>query len=277
MASLVDKHGNVAIYGRLSWANFFDWLVTLCVGAIIILTTVNLGGVRPETQVVILPLYSMLLVLHGLWLALDRESPKRLSHVPLWFVPGMLWLLCSLLWFSPVKWLGWYEMIYALQAFIILWVLANNLRTRAHLWALILMSLLPSIVALYIGFDQFFQSPSNIASAMTDYPLLLNADFLGQATGVFADPNAFAAFLLILLPSLLIAGAVRRLPTILRILCLYIAGMLAFSLALTQTYWAAFLLVGMLAVVPWFCFRRLKTKVGYSILCLLYTSDAADD
>lgn len=266
MASIVDKHEFIESFRRHSWANFVDWLVTLCVGAIIILTTLQLGGVRPETQVALLPLYSILLALHGLWLAVDHDAPKRLSHIPIWFVPAVLWMLCSVLWFSSAKWLGWYEMIYTLQAFIVLWVLANNLRTRAHLWALMIMSLVPSIAAVFNGFYQFFQNPSSIVGAMTDFPLELNAEFLGRATGVFADPNTFATFLLILLPALLIAGAVKRLPRVIRILCMYIAAMFFLSIVLTQAFWAAIPLVLLLAIVPWFCFCKTKTKILYSVL-----------
>ena len=266
MASIVDKHGNIAIYGRLSWGNFVDWLVTLCLALIIFLTTVSLGGVRPDTQLALLPLFAILLTLHGIWLAVDDASPKRLSHIPFWFVPALLWMLCSVHWFSPVPWRGWYEMIYALQAFIILWVLSNNVRTRAHLWSLIIMSLAPAPLALFNGFYQFFQEPKSILGAMTDYGLELNSDFLGQATGAFADPNSFAAFLLILLPSLLIMAGVTRLPKILRLLALYIALMFFVGIALTQSYWASAVVVMLVATVPWFCFRRLKVCLLYSCL-----------
>ena len=90
MASIVDKHGNIAIFGQLSWGNFIDWLVTLCLGLIILLTTLSLGGVRPDTQWAILPLFAVLLTLHGIWLAVDNTSPKRLSHIPVWFVPALI-------------------------------------------------------------------------------------------------------------------------------------------------------------------------------------------
>ncbi len=272
MASIVDKHGNIAFFGRLSWGNFLDWLVTLCLGGIIMLTTVSLGGVRPDTHLALLPLYVLLLFLHGLWLALDRESPKRLSHIPFWFVPGLFWMLCSILWVSPVPWRGWYEMVYALEVFIVLWVLANNVRSRAHLWLLIIMSLAPSVVAIFNGFYQFFQSPDRMMSAMTDYRLELNTEFLGRATGAFADPNSFAAFLLILLPSLLIAAAVPRLPKIIRLLALYIALMFLGAVAFTQSYWATALVVLLLAIVPWFCFRTLKRRVLFSSMGIIAAS-----
>lgn len=269
MASIVDRHGNIPIFGQLSWANFVDWLVTFCVGAIIILTALNLGGVRPDTQVILLPLYTLLLCMHGLWLAVDRSSPKRLSHIPLWFVPALLWMLCSILWVSPVKWLGWLEMIYALQAFILLWVLSNNLRTRAHLWALLLIILFPSVAALYHGFNQFFQDPASMAGAMIDYPLRLNSEFLGRATGTFADPNSFAAFMLMLMPLVLVAAAVKRLPIILRIFCLYVGIMFFFAIAISRTYWAALMVVLLLAIIPWFCYRKYKVRFRFSLIGVL--------
>lgn len=279
MASIVDKHGNIAIYGRLSWGNFVDWLVTLCLGLIIFLTTISLGGVRPDTQWALLPLFAILLTLHGIWLAVDDASPKRLSHIPFWFVPALLWMLCSVHWFSPVPWRGWYEMIYAMQAFIAIWVLSNNVRTRSHLWSLIIMSLLPAPLALFNGFYQFFQEPMSTLGAMTDYGLELHSDFLGQATGAFADPNSFAAFLLILLPSLLIMAGVTRIPNILRLLALYIALMFFVGIALTQSYWASALVVILVTIVPWFCFRRLKvcliySCLGVSVAALIFTAMA---
>lgn len=272
MASIIDKHGNIAFFGQLSWGNFFDWLVTLCLGVIIMLTTLSLGGVRPDTHLVLLPLFALLLTLHGFWLALDRESPKRVSQVPLYFLPALLWMLCSVLWWSPAPWRGWYDMIYTLEVFIVLWVLVNNVRTRAHLWLLVIMSLAPSAPAVFNGFYQFFQNPSRMQGAMTDYGLQLHPEFLGRATGAFADPNSFAAFLLILLPSLLIAAAVPRLPVILRMLAFYIALMFLGAIAFTQSYWASALVLLLLALVPWFCFRTLKRRALFSILGVVAAS-----
>ena len=171
--AIVNKDNIITIYGRLGWGNLVDWLVTICLGLIIFLTTVSLGGVRPDTQLALLPLFAILLTLHGIWLAVDNASPKRLSHIPFLFVPALLWMLCSVHWFSPVAWRGWYEMIYALQAFIVLWVLSNNVRTRAQLWSLIMIGLAPAAIAIANGFYQFFQDRNSILVAMTDYSLSL--------------------------------------------------------------------------------------------------------
>ena len=272
MATIIDKDGNIYFFGRVGWGNFLDWLVTLCVGLIIMLTTVNLGGVRPDTHVALLPLFVLLMFLHGLWLALDRDSPKRLSHIPFWFMPAILWMLASVLWFSPVPWRGWHEMMYTLQAFLMLWVLSNNVRTRAHLWVLIIMSLAPAVVAVFKGFYQFFQASDRMSGAMTEYGLELNPEFIGRATGVFADPSSFAVFLLILLPSLLIAAAVKRLPAILRLLSFYIALMFFACIAFTQSYWASALGVVLVALVPWFCFSSIKRRLLISFLGVLVSA-----
>lgn len=271
MPSLIDKSGNLVYFGRLSWGNFVDWLVTLCLGGIIGVTALLLGGVRPDTQVLLLPLFALLLVLHGLWLAVDRDGAKRLSHVPLLFVPFLIWMGVNVLGLSPTAWRGWYELIAALEVFIFVWVLSNNVRTRAHLWVLLVLALAPVGYAVFIGFFQFFQNPAKLATALTQkgfveagltgnlfagYTLELNPDFLGQATGSFADPSSFAVLLLVLLPSLLIAAIVPRLPGILRVFCLYVALMLVVGVLLAQVLWTVVLIVPILVMVPWFCFQK---------------------
>jgi hypothetical protein len=274
MSLSVDKLGKADYYGRLSWGNFVDWLITLCLAAIVGLTTVSLGGVRPDTQVVLLPLFVVLLVLHGAWLALDAESPKRLSHVPVFFLPFLLWMGLSLLWISPTAWRGWYECIYAFEIFVFVWVLTNNVRTRSQLWFLIVMAFAPAVYAISVGFYQFFQDPATLANAWAGYALQLSPDFLGQATGSFADPSSFAAFLLILLPSLLIAGLVTYLPLIGRILCLYIGLVFLAAIFFAQMAWPVLCIVPMMMVmVPWLCFqqrsKRLKCGAAAGILLLL--------
>jgi O-antigen ligase len=270
MPSLIDKSGNVAYFGQLSWGNFVDWLVTFCLGGIIALSTLLLGGVRPDTHVLLLPLFACLIGLHGLWLAVEKERPKRLSHVPVLFIPFVAWVWVNVAWLSPTAWRGWYELIYALEAVVFLWVLVNNVRTRAHLWVLITIALLPAVYAIFIGFYQFFQNPSKLATSLSEYGLKLSPEFLGQATGSFADPNSFAAFLLILLPSLLIAGLVPRLPMILRILCLYIAVMFVAAIFFTQLFWPLVLLLVVLLILPWVCFVKLSWRVWGSLLAVFF-------
>lgn len=269
MSNTNYKKADLSIYGKLSWANFFDWLVTLCLGIIFILTAFSLGGVRPESHLRVLPFYVLLIFLHSCWFVLSQGASKILNEVPLWFIPGLLWLFCSIILVSPVQCRGWYEMIYAIELLVIFWVLVNNLKTVAHIWSLIVISLFPVLIGILHGFYQFFQKPDSIFNTMKSLPLDMNYNFLGRATGFFLDPNAYAAFLLILLPFFLIIAVVALLPVIIRILALYIASMLVISIVFTQSYWAVFSLCVVLVMVPWFCFESKKRRFVYSLTALL--------
>ena len=158
-------------------------MVTFCLGGTIALSTLLLGGVRPDTHVLLLPLFCCLMVLHGLLLAVEKEQPKRLSHIPLMFIPLLVWIWANVMWISPTPWRGWYELIYALEAGVFLWVAVNNVRTRAHLWVLLTLALSPASYAIFVGFYQYFQNPSKLATAMSEHGLKLSPEFLGQATG----------------------------------------------------------------------------------------------
>jgi O-antigen ligase len=266
MPSILDKTGQIDYFGRLTWGNFFDWLITLCLGCIIVLFTVSLGGVRADTHVLLLPLFVVLLILHGIWLAVDNETPKRLSQVPLFFVPFLIWAVVNVYWISPVAWLGRIQLIYGLEAFLFFWVLVNNVRTRAHLWVMIVLALSPAAYAVFIGFFQFFQNPNKIASSLADHSIQLSPEFFGKASGSFADPNSFAVFLLVGLPSLLIAAAVPRLPTILRVLCAYVASMFLVAVSLTQLFWPILVLVGIIVVVPFMSFKGWRQRIYLPIV-----------
>jgi O-antigen ligase/cytochrome c-type biogenesis protein CcmH/NrfG len=241
-------------------------LITLCLAAILLLTSLNLGAARPDTQSVLLPLYAALLGLHGLWLAIDKDAPEEISAVPLLFCPALLWLIASVVLWSPAPWRGWFEAVNALQLLMVLLVMLNNLRNRYQLYFLATISLGAAAVGIFYGTYQYFQDPEQIAGALTDYGLAMHPDFLGQATGTFASPISFATLLLILLPILLAAGSVGRLPAILRVFAIYLAIMMLFAIGLTKSLAAACIAVVILAAYPWLCLRTLRRKLLVSLL-----------
>ncbi|PXA03264.1 hypothetical protein DDZ13_12625 [Coraliomargarita sinensis] len=266
MPSLIKKAGSIDYFGELTWANFLDWLITFCLGAIIVLTATQLGGVRPETQLQQLPLYVLLMALHGLSLAVCRPESRKLNPVPFLFVPFLIWGFASVMFWTPTPWRGSYELVYFLTAFLFGWVAVNNVRTRAHLWALLIIAMVPVAKGIFVGYYQFFQDSTKMAAIAIGYPLEISARYRGQATGIFADPGSFATFLLILLPCFTIAAFVPRLPKVLRVLSFYVALILVVGITLTQTYWAAAAVVVMMAVVPWFCFEGLGRRYLYSFI-----------
>ena len=267
MPSQTDRLGNIAYFGRATFGNFVDWLVTICLGVILVVITISLGGVRPGTHLWVLPLFMMLLGLHGFWLMVNDEAPKRISHVPLFFAPFLLWMLVNVMWISPAAWRGWPTVIYTFEAFIFLWVLINNVTTRAHLWLLIIFAFIPAANGIFNAFFQFFQDPTLIANALVADRIVLSPVFLGQATGIFADPNSLAILLLSLLPAVIMVAAVPRLPIILRFLAGYTAVMFVVGLVLTQLFWAIFVCLAVFIVVPWFCFNRLSRRLLFTGIC----------
>ncbi len=262
MSTSVSNSGHLDYFGRLSWGNLFDWFVTVWLGVYVALTTVLLGGVRPETQLRLLPVLIFLIVLHGIWFAVEREEDgKRMNAVLLSLVPFLGLVALSVFWWTPYPWLGAYELIQVASALAVLWLLVNNVRTRAHLWLFLILALAPAGYAIFIACYQFFQDPTMFAEALTEYGVEPHAVYLGRATGSFADPGSFALFALGLLPVLSIAAAVPRLPKILRVLALYLLLMVLLSLLLAQVTWALGVMVFAILLASWFACERVSRRL----------------
>ena len=266
MPSLIDKSGSITYYGRVSWANFIDWLVTICLVAIIVLMTTLLGGIRPETHLIILPLYGALLFLHGLWLALTKNTSGRISLIPFLFLPLIAWIVLGNLLWNSVSWRGWQSLVYSLEAFLFFWVFVNNVRTRAHLTFIVVAVLTISLVAVFNGFFQFFHAPAAIAGTLGGATITLSELYHGQATGIFADPTSFAVYLLILLPFSIIATVVRRFPLLLRVLFGYISVMFLTCIILTQVLWVIISCIPVFCLIAWQCFERAKVRIYFALI-----------
>ncbi|MDC3132469.1 hypothetical protein OA542_01880, partial [Opitutae bacterium] len=69
------------------------------------------GGVDPGKHAFIIPLFGVLIFLHGLYVYLRDKSKRRkedyrLSEIPFKFLPFLIWALVSVNLISPVPWLG---------------------------------------------------------------------------------------------------------------------------------------------------------------------------
>lgn len=263
------KSDSVPFYGRITWGNFFDWLVTLCLCALFIFVGVSLGSIRPETHCLLLPFFVLLLFFHGLWFVFEDASRARFSLVPIVFLPFLLWAGFSAFSLSPAPWRGWQDWIYYVEAFIFLWLLCNNGRSISHLWVICLSALIPVTVGVLIGFYQLFQDPNLVAIAWGAMPVEMSVDFIGRSTGLFADPHSFALFLLVAFTCLLFLGLATRLPVLQRILSLYGALVLFGCTVLTQVFWVYVGFAGMLLVMPWLVFKRTRKRVFWGLFTAL--------
>lgn len=262
------KKKNVGLLGPPTLANLLDWLVTLGLGTIVGLVTLRLGGVQPGTQAELLPLFCAVLILHGLWVAVQDRTSFQLSAVPFLFVPFGVWACLSVLFLTPAHWRGGYELISWAGAFVFFWVAVNNLRTRAHLWALLLSVVLSAGVAFYTAFYQFFQDRAYLADAGVPLALRLDPGYFGRSTGVFADPHSFAAYALMLLPGFMVAAVVPRFPVVLRVFCFYVGLIIVAAITLAQSYWAVSMVAVLMVLVPFFCFRKQRTRLTVALLGL---------
>ena len=251
----------IPFYGLFSWGNFFDWLVTICLGGLFVIASCSLGSIRPETHSLLLPIFALLLFLHGCWYAVEDKERARLSLVPFIFVPFLVWVAFSASWLSPAAWRGWQDWVYYLEAFIFLWVLCNNGRSISHLWVICLFALVPIMYAMLIGFYQLFQNPNLVTNAWVQPPVEMSAEYVGQSTGIFADPHSFALLLLIAIPCILFTGLAARLTALLRILCVYVAVVSFACLVLTQVFWVYAGFALMLLLLPWFLFKRANKRI----------------
>lgn len=260
---------NVALnqyYGELTWSNFLDWLVTLCAGVILMMTLASLGGVRPDTGLKFLPLYPVLMVLHGLWFMSQRGKDRKLSRVPLLFLPFLLWMALHVVWLSPTAWLGARELSIGLQCYVLFWVLCNHAWSWWHRGVLFMMILVAVLYGVYIGYAQYFQDPGRIVSTNTETQVLLSAEYADQATGLFADPHSFAVLLLSVLPGILILATVKRLNLVARLFAYYLGFMVFLLVILTQCVWAVFLIIPTFLIVAWLSHGTVSQRVKRGLL-----------
>jgi cytochrome c-type biogenesis protein CcmH/NrfG len=257
------------LLGVATRENLLDWFITFNLVFILFAMVAPVGGAHIETHIFVLPLFVSLILLHGLYLLSNRDLNICLCRVPLYLLPLLLWIFINTLIFSPSESRGWQQFIYALEAYLFLWVAVNNLRTRAHFSFLLIVGILPVVVALILSFYQFFQKPSFVLNLLNDSHLLLDPSLYGRATGIFANPESFSILLLVVTPWAFVACSVPRLPTVLRILAFYILITLIVGVVLSQTFWAlAVSLVGCIVAIQ-FCFVRTFSKVKITFLTVL--------
>ena len=259
----------IELFGELTLVNFLDWIVTGLLCLILVTVGLSYGGSHVELQVYYLPLFALLLVFHGLYLVSSERPLLQVNTLPLLFIPFMLWLWFSTLFMSPSPLIAWQEFIFALEAFIFLWVATNNLKKRVHFSMLLVCAIFPVIIALLVAFYQFFQQPNYVFEIFQDSGASLHPEVLGRSTGIFADPESLAILFLIVLPWAFLVTAVPRLPMVLRVLGFYILIALFVGLILSQTFWSLLVaLVGCLTAVM-FCFEKQKSRLRASLYSVL--------
>jgi O-antigen ligase/cytochrome c-type biogenesis protein CcmH/NrfG len=207
-------------------------------------TTLCLGGYRPETMPVTVTLNAVA-VLVWLGLAAWRRRGLQLHAAALATLPFLLYAAVNVGWVTPVRWLGWQDWLGWAQMAAVFWVVLHGIRgTRMReilWWGLAALGVVAAGMAVY----QHFADPRWLMMGRVQA-----VQFVGRSSGPFGIPNSLAAFLNLLLPPLVALALQRRAGAMQRILCGYLAAVLAAGILLTVSRGAWLSLGAALVVWP---------------------------
>lgn len=269
-------------FGDLTLLNLLDWLTILSLGGLLAAMTLQLGGVRAETQIIGVWLTGAMLVFHGLWLAARRE-PFTIKKHTLVFGPFFLWALMSWLFITPATWIARGEVLLILQAILVLWVTTHNAQTRNHVWFLFIVLAGISGAGVLMALNQYFHDARWLPKLFNPlefqtYRITGHAQYEGRASGPFGSPNSFAALMILAFFPAALAALAPRLPGIIRVFCGYLALLFLGGLALTLSRGGMIVLLPGLFLLPWVLRLPRRTQVFFScglLAVLLGTALAA--
>jgi O-antigen ligase len=221
--------GELGMAGRRARVGVGEGLLAGLVLANLWWTTLCLGGYRPETMPVTVVLNALALVV---WLGLEgwRQRGLRLHAAALATLPFLVYAAVNVGWVTPVPWLGWRDWLGWAQMAAVFWVVLHGIRgTRARevlWWGLAALGVVAAGMAAY----QHFANPRWLMMGRVQAE-----QFIGRSSGPFGIPNSLAAFLNLLLPPIVALALQRRAGAGQRMLCGYLAAVLAAGILLTMS------------------------------------------
>ncbi|WOO41591.1 O-antigen ligase family protein [Rubellicoccus peritrichatus] len=244
------SRSRITFFGNVTLSNCLDWLVTLNLAGLLAIITLQLGGVRAETQLLGLWLCSTLLILHGFWVLTAKSSEKiAINGRVLAFIPLIIYLIVSWQFLSPTPWTAATEALMWVQAFVILWVSVHNLHSRNHIWFIFLILGGVALGGVMMAFNQYFRQPEWLPKLYNplegeSFRIRGHAQYAGRASGPFGSPNSFAGLMILAFFPAAVAAFSKHLMGILRLFSAYIGAMALVGLILTISRG------GMLAILP---------------------------
>lgn len=269
------SRSRVTFFGDITLANCLDWLVTLNLGGLLAIMTLQLGGVRAETQLLGLWLTATLLVLHGFWLVTAKPSEKiAINRRVLVFLPFVIYLVVSWQFFAPTSWTARTEALMWIQAFIIFWVSVHNLQSRNHIWFLFLVLGGVALGGVMMGFNQYFRQPEWLPKLFNplegkSFRISGHEQYEGRASGPFGSPNSFAGLMILAFFPAAVAACSKHLIGILRLFSGYIAAMCLVGLVLTISRGGALAILPCLFLLPIVVRAKMRTTLLVWLLILV--------
>lgn len=212
-----------SVVGRLVWLG--EWGITLGLAAVILWTTMCLGG---YTAGPLLWSARGLWLLAGLGAVLLALRPRRIDWRVLVPLPFLIFAFASLLWIAPARWLAWREWLVWFQMWIVFALALHFGRSRAQTWTLVGTILALAVTGVLLAAYQRFVDPKWMMLGYTQAE-----QFWTRSGGMFGIPNSLAQLLEFVLPGCLVFLGSRTASLAGKILCVWLAALCVFALALT--------------------------------------------
>lgn len=240
----------------LSSAAIGEWLVALLLAANLVWTTLCLGGYRPETMALSWPLTAAALAVQHGFAAWQGQRPHPAG---LWLLPFLAYAAFNVAAVSPVPWLGWRDWLGWAQMIAVFWLMINGL-TRKGPRAFVLGTLVVLAgIAVLLAAYQRFVIPDWLPLGRTQ-----SDQFIGRSSGPFGIPNSLAAFLLLLIPPMLMLAWQRGSSAVERVFWGYLGAVFLLGLGLTISRGAWLSLS--LALIAWpLCARSLNWSMRFTL------------
>ena len=236
-------------------------LITLSI-ALSLLFLFN-GGVDPGKHAYIVPIFGVLILLHGFYVYLRDKSKRRegdyeLSASPFKFVPFLIWAMISVNLISPVPWIGQIYLIYFFEAFIVLWILANHVKKLNQLGVIFVGLSIPFLIHFYLGFDQFFHRNS-----------LNELGVEKIVSGLFFESNSYVFLSSILIAGLAPAICVRYWNKAIRFLMVSLFLFVALGLIMANNFQGFLMLSFACLCVSYFSFFKITSRIQFLLTALV--------
>ena len=251
------------------WLKSLEWVMVIGLTAMMMWTTICLGGYLASTMVVTGWAVAGLSALGAVIVVLRPRPLNWAMAVP---VPFLIFAFVSLWWIAPAKWLAWREWLLWFQMWIVFVLALHFVRTRRQVMVVTGGMLALGLIGVAMAAYQRYVDPSWMMLGRTQA-----AQFFGRSAGMFGIPNSLAGLLELLLPGCLTVMVSRSTAVFGKVLCAWLAALFVFAVVLTGSRGGWLGLGGALLLWPMLNARDWRRKLGGAalILALALVSGAA--
>lgn len=224
-----------------------DWVITVGVGLVGLLTLWTLGG-WPWHGSVLLSiswLIGFLGLVQGVWWVTTPERPRKIRKLTFIVLPLLAYVLLQGV-TRGADWLAW-PSIWPWFAAAGIWLLIlHNVRTRLRIGVLGIILLVGFFASSIVAIYQFYQEPDLLTMGRDSLPM-----FRWRGSGTLANPEWMATIALIAFPSLAVIALMRRLPGVSRLAAASMAFMAAIVVLVSGSISGFWLLIAAFCTLPW--------------------------